>query len=353
MISFYPGPSKLHNSIQRHFNTAFEKGIISLNHRSRIFSGIIEECSNTLKSTLNIPEDYLISYVSSATECWEIVAQSFVSEDCLHIYNGAFGEKWYNYTRDLSSKAHAIKFDLNTPLSEISINYNGPDVVCLTHSETSNGSSITNQNIQEINNKFPDALVAVDATSSMAGIELNFSSADIWYASVQKCFGLPPGMAVIIFSPKAIERGLHNPDLARYNSFSNIHKNAIKFQTTHTPNNLNIYLLNETLKEQPNISITNKRIRTQANEWYNFFKNSTSMNLLVKNENCYSPTVIAIEAAEHKINEIKKQAENKNIMLGRGYGEWLNKSFRIANFPAIEREEIVILKDFFRSIEEK
>jgi phosphoserine aminotransferase len=53
--------------------------------------------------------------------------------------------------------------------------------------------------------KIPDALIAVDATSSMAGVELDWQSADIWFASVQKCFGLPAGMAVMVCSPRALQ----------------------------------------------------------------------------------------------------------------------------------------------------
>lgn len=349
MITFYPGPSKLHASVKKHFETAFDKGFISYNHRSRVFSKIIEETTETLRAKLNVPNDYFVAYTSSATECWEIIAQSLVKDKCLTIYNGAFGEKWHTYTKNLSGKSFQIPFDKNSSLADIQLIDQAFDVVCLTQCETSNGTAIADEEIKKIRNHYPEAVLAIDATSSMAGIQIDFTQADIWFASVQKCFGLPAGMAVMIYSPKAVNQATIVGEKTHYNSFSNIHQNALKHQTTHTPNTLNIYLLNEVMKELPTIEVVSKRIKNQANEWYTFFESAQQLDLLIKNSACRSDTVIAIEADEVVIDDLKQKAEVSGIMLGRGYGEWLNKSFRIANFPAITQEEIVILKTFLKN----
>lgn len=349
MITFYPGPSKLHISVKKHFETAFKKGLISYNHRSRVFSKIIEETTETLRAKLNVPNDYYVAYTSSATECWEIIAQSLVKKSCLNIYNGAFGEKWHSYTKNLSGKSFQIPFDKNSCLADAALLKQSFDVVCLTQCETSNGTAISNEEIKSIRTQYPNAVIAVDATSSMAGIEIDFTQADVWFASVQKCFGLPAGMAIMIYSSKAVNQAQEIGEKIHYNSFSNIHQNALKHQTTHTPNTLNIYLLNEVMKELPPIEEVSKRIKSQANEWYNFFESAQQLDLLIKNKACRSDTVIAIEAEESLIDNIKQKAEDAGILLGRGYGEWLNKSFRIANFPAISQEEIATLKTFFNN----
>ena len=349
MITFYPGPSKLHASVKRHFETAFDKGLISYNHRSRVFSKIIEETTETLRNKLNVLNDYFVAYTSSATECWEIIAQSLVQNSCLNIYNGAFGEKWHTYTKNLAGTSYNIEYDYNTPLAEVNLPNQSFDVICLTHCETSNGTSISNEEIKDIRTQYPDSVIAVDATSSMAGIEIDFTKADVWFASVQKCFGLPAGMAVMIYSPKAIEQASKIGEKIHYNSFTNIHQNAVKHQTTHTPNTTNIYLLNEVMKELPSITEVSTRINSQAKDWYQFFEESNCLDLLIKNKICRSNTVIAIEAEEILIDDIKQKAEEANILLGRGYGKWLNKSFRIANFPAIEAQEIIVLKTFFKN----
>ncbi len=271
MITFYPGPSKLHPSVKKHFEIAFEKGLISYNHRSRVFSKIIEETTETLREKLNVPDNYYVAYTSSATECWEIIAQSLVKKSCLNIYNGAFGEKWHTYTKNLSGKSFKIQFDKNDSLADTPLIDQAFDVVCLTQCETSNGTTISGDEIKSIRNQYPEAVIAIDATSSMAGIEIDFTQADVWFASVQKCFGLPSGMAVMIYSPKAVSQAQEIGEKIHYNSFSNIHQNAVKHQTTHTPNTLNIYLLNEVMKELPKIEVVSKRIKISSKRLVRLF----------------------------------------------------------------------------------
>jgi phosphoserine aminotransferase len=91
MISFYPGPSRVYDEIPKYVKEAHRKGVLSINHRSEEFMNLYEETVILLKSKLTIPDSYKIFFTSSATECWEIIAQSFIITDSLHIFNGAFG----------------------------------------------------------------------------------------------------------------------------------------------------------------------------------------------------------------------------------------------------------------------
>ena len=45
MISFYPGPSRVHDEIPSYVKDAFKKGIMSINHRS---DGFMEISKNTI-----------------------------------------------------------------------------------------------------------------------------------------------------------------------------------------------------------------------------------------------------------------------------------------------------------------
>src|SRR5688572_22240560 len=99
MISFYPGPSRVHDEIPQYVKEAYKKGILSINHRSDGFMEISEKTIGLLREKLNIPKDYTVFYTSSATECWEIIAQSLVTKKSHHIFNGSFGQKWFEYTK--------------------------------------------------------------------------------------------------------------------------------------------------------------------------------------------------------------------------------------------------------------
>lgn len=346
-ISFYPGPSKVYPQVLPFLQEAYLKGILSLNHRSREFTAINIEAITALKQSLYIPDDYGVYFVSSATECWEIIAQSLTAESSTHVFNGAFGKKWFDYAQRLHPECKAVEFGIDElpPTA-----FGNTSLICLTQNETSNGTALDMNTLKTVRENNGDALIAVDATSSMAGIQLEFELADVWYASVQKCFGLPAGMAVLICSPKAIERAEDIDDNKHYNSLLNIHANGEKWQTTHTPNTLNIYLMSRLLPELPEIEVTNEIIEERASMWYDFIGQLNGIQLLVKESTTRSKTVIAVEADTETLEYIKSEARENNILLGRGYGDWLHKSFRIANFPAISDIEITMLKEFLTSV---
>lgn len=326
---------------------AVREGIFSLNHRSSEFVSILKSAVNGLKQKLHIPESYEVYFISSATECWEIIAESFIQEQSAHIFNGAFGQKWFLNTGKLGCQTESFQYKKDQiPLTNSWQISPKSDLICITHNETSNGTYFPQAMIAELKTQYPDKLIAVDATSSMAGINLDFALGDIWFSSVQKCFGLPTGMAIMVCSPKAIERGLTLQNDIHYNGFINLHHNALKSQTTHTPNTMNIYLLHRVMENVPSIIEIDKTIRKRAKEWYKFLEDFTQIGSLVENDRCRSQTVIAVQADENMLNKIKNEARQQDILLGRGYGEWLNKTFRIANFPAIHESEIIKLKNF-------
>lgn len=350
MINFYPGPSKIYTELEAFTSEAFQSGILSMNHRSDAFMEMLEQTVSLLKEKLLIPQDYAVCLVSSATECWEIIAQSLAESRSYHLYNGAFGEKWYSYTRKLFPRAQAVEFDVNCPPGRFTYSKTTNALLCLTHNETSNGSAIPADSLRDLRKHF-NGLIAVDATSSMAGVTLEWNQADIWFASVQKCFGLPPGLGILILSPEAIDQANRLNENSHYNSLRFLLDNFSKNQTPYTPNTLGIYLLNRILGQGPAIGETAARISERALSWYSFFENST-LSALVSTPILRSETVIAIHSGEDDIARIKQAAVKEGIILGNGYGAWKKSTLRIANFPAITNEETDVLKDFFRHYQE-
>lgn len=355
MITFYPGPSKLYPQIEGYMQDAFRSGILSMNHRSAAFMDLLKNTIELLHQKLNIPEDYSIYFTSSATENWEIVAQSLTQKHSEHHYNGAFGKKWFYYTSKLVPDSSGSLFQLENTLDydlfelENRAAFNRDrlaeaEIICLVQNETSNGTQIKTEALQKIRNT-TDALIAIDVTSSLGGIALNWSLGDVWLASVQKCLGLPSGMGVLICSDRALERARKIDDNLRYNSLLFIDENFKVFQTHYTPNILNIYLLNRVLEQVPNITETDLKIRRRAAMLYAFFEKHSVLKPLVQNPDVRSDTVLAITAEPNEIQKIKLFTAEKNIILGNGYGVWKNSTFRIANFPAIDDEDVKTLME--------
>jgi phosphoserine aminotransferase len=350
MISFYPGPSRVHDDIPKYVKQAFKKGILSINHRSDDFMAMSEKTSQLLKKKLDVPEDYSILYTSSATECWEILAQSLVSKRSFHIFNGAFGQKWYDYTKRLAPTAKSYPFQPEELINPKKMKFDSDGgLICLTQNETSNGTQVSNETISLLQKNNPEHLIAVDATSSMAGITLDFKSADIWFASVQKCFGLPAGLGVMLCSPKAIARAQQLNERNHYNSLVFMYEMSEKLQTSYTPNVLDIYLLMRVMEDSEHISKTHKKLVNRYYDWIHFFDTNNDLRPLIGNKDARSFTVIPVTANEDVIKQVKIKAKKEGILLGEGYGDLKSTTFRIANFPAIKKSEIKTLMKFLTS----
>ena len=350
MISFYPGPSRIYDAIPKYVADAHKLGIMSINHRSAGFMEMSEKTIQLLKEKLNIPKNFTILYTSSATECWEIIAQSIIKEKSYHLYSGAFGQKWFEYTKRIKPGAHAMAFNREEKLSPKKLNFGKEGVICITQNETSNATQVSNSIIRGIQKNNPNHLLAVDATSSMAGVVLDFKAADIWFASVQKCFGLPAGLGLMICSPKALDYAKKLNESNHYNSLMFMLEMMEKWQTPFTPNVLGIYLLMRVLEKTKHIAEVERNLQVRYRQWEKLFDHTPGLQHVVHNKTVRSLTVLAIHGEEDTINTIKTSARRQGILLGEGYGDLKKNTFRIANFPAIKKKEIDILKKFLKQV---
>jgi phosphoserine aminotransferase len=349
MISFYPGPSRVYDEIPKYVQDAAKLGVMSINHRSEEFIAISKKTIALLQQKLNVPKNYTIFFTSSATECWEIIAQSWITDKSYHLYNGAFGQKWFEYTYKLKSGAVSLPFDREEKLNARNYSFEGENsIIAITQNETSNGTQVSGDIIKKIKKNNTNHLVAVDATSSMAGIVLDFKSADIWFASAQKCFGLPAGMGLMICSPAAIALAKAIGEASHYNSITFMASMMEKWQTSYTPNVLSIYLLMRVLEKVKPIKETHVEISKRYTLWVNFLEKQSDMNHLVKNKSVHSLTVLPVTASAELLTRIKNSAKKKGFLLGEGYGDLRATTFRIANFPALKNSEVQSLMRFLK-----
>jgi phosphoserine aminotransferase len=347
MVSFYPGPSRVYDEIPKYVKEAHAKGILSMNHRSEEFTVMMKKTVALLKQKLAIPKEYTILFTSSATECWEIVAQSWVTNKSFHLYNGAFGQKWYEYTYKLKTGATALPFGRETVLNPGKSVFEGSEnIICITQNETSNGTQVSNEIMRAIREGSPDHIIAADVTSSLAGIKLDFTAADIWLGSVQKCFGLPAGLGIMICSPKAIKKARAINNTRFYNNAILMADMMEKWQTSYTPNVLGIYLLMRVMENVKPISVVHKTTEKRYEDWMNVVKKHPTLQHLIRNKAVHSFTVLPLEAGKKTIEKIKKSANVKGFLLGDGYGDLKSTTLRIANFPALKDSEVRSLMKF-------
>ena len=350
MITFAPGPSKVYDALPQYLQDAYAQGILSANHRSAVFMNLYRETEQLFREKLQLPADFTLLFTSSATESWEIISQSLVEQSSYHLYSGSFGKKWLEYAQHIlpTTQGHKLAANESIPVDHLQL---GPevDLIAVTQNETANASQVPMSVLKALGQRYPEKMIAVDTTSSMGGIALDFSLADVWYASVQKCFGLPAGLGILLLSGKAKEKVARKGERGRYNSLSFMLENVASYQTHYTPNVLGIYLLFRVLQDLEPIAQVDARLRDRMASLEAVVAQSATFDLLVDNAATRSTTVLSVSGSEEAIAAIKKAAEKEDMQLGGGYGPLKASSFRVANFPAITDAEFGRLVDFLRS----
>jgi phosphoserine aminotransferase len=349
-INFTPGPSQLYSTVPWHVKTAFKTDIPSISHRSKEFESIYAEVVDGLKELLGIPAGFHIVFTGSATEIWERSLQSLVADQSLHFVNGAFSKKYFEIAQQLGR--HPVKVEVKDGLAfnDVAIPECNPELIGLTHNETSTGVSLPLDFIHSFRNKYPKAIVAVDAVSSLPYPKFDFNNIDMLFFSVQKGFGLPAGLGVWIVNDKCVgkaddllSKGL---SVGSYHSLPSLISMATKNQTPETPNVLAIFLLAKITADFVQRGITSIRQETnyKAALLYQALENLSIAKPFVKDTTLRSNTVIVAETGEHT-SKIVKALEPHALYPGDGYGKAKATQLRFANFPAHSKEQYELLVD--------
>lgn len=345
-IYFTPGPTELHPDVHRFIDQALNEYVCSINHRSKEFMDIYKFTFDSLKILLNIPENIHIFFLSSATECMDRVIQNTVEESSFHFVNGAFADRFYKTSVELNKKAEKTETDFGKSFDFNNLEIkNNPELICITQNETSTGVAINPESIYKLKEIFPNTIIAVDIVTSAPFINLNFKKIDAAFFSVQKGFGLPAGLGVLIVNDRCLDKSRYlkskNISIGSYHNFISLYENAIKYQNTETPNVLGIYLLGKVCESLINYGI--EKIRTETIEkselLYNFFDEHITLKPFVKNKSDRSKTIITIETGNKQM-EIKKILSDIGIIVGSGYGKFKETQIRIANFPMHRIEDV-------------
>lgn len=351
-IFFTVGPSQLYPTVPGHIKNALKENIFSLSHRSKQFSEIYEKTSTNLRKLLNIPSTHHIFFTASALEGMERTIQSTVLKNSYHFVNGSFSREFWQIAIDL--KKNALRFDapngegFNFASAKIPKN---TELISVVQNETSTGVETPMEDIYKLKLKHPQALLAMDVVSSIPYTTIDFSQIDITLFSVQKGFGLPAGLGVLIVNKKAVEKAAwlstKNVNIGSYHNFLKLAEFEEKFQTRETPNIANIYLFSKVTEDMLSIGIEKIRKETEkkAQLIYNFFENHPKYRPYVSDQ-CRSKTTIVINV-KGESQQIVDRLEKKGFILTQGYGKRKDDHIRIANFPSLSLQQVKkLLKTF-------
>ncbi|MBL0744405.1 aminotransferase class V-fold PLP-dependent enzyme [Chryseolinea lacunae] len=349
-VNFTPGPSQLYFTVEDHVRTAFREGVPSLSHRTKKFESYYQSTVEGLRALLNIPAGYHLYFTGSATEIWERVVENLVEEKSFHLVNGSFSKRFFEVSQQLQRKADKLEvangqgFDASFRATE------GTELIALTHNETSTGVMLPLEFFKTVRANHPDALLAVDAVSSLPFPDFDFNLLDSVFFSVQKGFGLPAGLGVWLVNDKCVAKAeqllAKGKSIGSYHTIPSLHTHALKNQTPETPNVLAIYLLSKVVEDmnRKGIQAIRKETEYKAALLYNTLNQHSVLNPFVKDKAFQSKTVVVADTGEHT-ERITKLLLEKGMQPGDGYGPSKKTQLRFANFPTHAKEHFEALVD--------
>jgi aspartate aminotransferase-like enzyme len=269
---------------------------------------------------------------------------------------GAFGERWAK-TAEMCGKggnAEIVNVEwgkgVTAELVKKELSKDKYDVVFVTMNETSTG--IMNP-IWEIGPivKEHGALLCVDAVSCMAGVDINVDEwgIDVVLASTQKCFALPPGMAVSSVSQAALEKAKTVPNRGNYFDFLDMLKKSKTNETPSTPAIPLLRALNVMLDHILEDPETRYKKHAEKAEYIREWAVKQGFEIFSE-EGYHSNTVVTIKN-NLNINTADwvKRAIAKGYRFVDGYGDLKGKTFRIAAMGEVTIDDV---KEFLDVITE-
>lgn len=345
-IYFTPGPSQLYPTVAKHIFQALRENIPSISHRGEKFHSIFQNTTRALRTVLKIPKEYQIFFLSSGTEAMERIIENTVEKYSTHFVNGAFSQRFWQTAQELYKKPYKIGTTFGTGFNFASIEVpKKTEVFCFTHNETSTGVALSMHDIYNFKKQYKDTLIAVDTVSSAPYIDIDYSMVDLVFFSVQKGFGLPAGLAVLIVSPSALEKYTYltrkKVSTGSYHSFDSLIHYLEKSETPETPNVFGIYLLGKVCEDllKKGIELIRKETEEKADILYKFFEERNGFDLFVKDPKQRSKTVIVIQMM-HDSSQLIEELKKRGLIVGMGYKEYKTKHIRIANFPSHSMSDI-------------
>ncbi len=317
-------------------------------HRSIPYREMHQLVEEGLKKVLYTSNECLI-FTSSATGIMEACVRNLLKDDekGLFLSIGAFGDRWHkigvvngkNSIKEGVEWGNAIKEGL---VNEV-FNKDHYDVVFVQANETSTGVYNPLEEIVPIM-KDHNALVCVDATSSMAGVKLEVDKLgiDVCLASVQKCFTIPPGLAVCSISQAAIDKAKEVNNRGYYFDFLELLKKNKVHETPNTPPIPQIRALAAQLDYILNQEGLENRFErhSQLGEFTRRWAIERGFEMF--SEKGYeSNTVTTIKNnIEIDISKMVSTLMDRGYKIVNGYGDLKNKTFRIGHMGEITLKEL-------------
>jgi alanine-glyoxylate transaminase/serine-glyoxylate transaminase/serine-pyruvate transaminase len=185
-----------------------------LGHLDPDFLALLDETNERLRQVFRTANQLTFPVSGTGSSGMEAGFVNFVGPGDVVVVgaNGVFGERMCDVAARCGAEVVRVEADWGKAISpaELAGAHPAPDLIAVVHAETSTG---VRNDIAGLAELAGDALVLVDCVTSVGGIpvEIDEWGVDIAYAGTQKCLGVPPGLAPLTVSERALGRLRETP----------------------------------------------------------------------------------------------------------------------------------------------
>lgn len=321
-----------------------------------LYTTIVEDTKEFLDT-----DNEVVILTGSGTEFWEASTLNLVDENILVPTCGSFSERHANVAERLGKDVDRLEYDwgqaikpedIRETLEQSDTHY---DVVATVMNESSTGVRNPIEEIGDVVAEYPDTYFVVDAVSSLGGdaVDIDDHNIDVIFASSQKAFAMPPGLAICVVSDDAYERELETDSASWYGGFQRtIDYYERKGQTHSTPAIPIMLAYRKQMKHmlEEGHDARDERHREMAEYTREWARDHFDMFPEAGYE---SQTVSCIENTQDidVAATIEAVSEEYDFVFSNGYGSQLGeKTFRIGHMGEHDLESIKELTDAIEDV---
>jgi alanine-glyoxylate transaminase / serine-glyoxylate transaminase / serine-pyruvate transaminase len=345
-----PGPSLVPERVVR----AMSQPLID--HRGPQFAALLSEVTRGLKEIFKTVGGRILLFPGSGTGAWECCIVNTLSpgEKVLGCVNGHFSDLFCK-----TATAHGIdverlevEYGAGVPAERIEERLRRDrncqiKAVLLVQTETSTGVTSDLAEIRKAIDAVPHpALLLADVVSSLGCSDLRFDDwkVDVALTAPQKGLMLPPGMALLAASERALEANRSAKCARSFWDWRPVLESNAAGHFPYTPATALLFGLSESLKILSEEGLENVFHRhARLAEACRRAVTAMRLNLFAKNSAQYSNTLTAVAMPDGLDSDtfIDHTLKLVDLPLGKGLGKVKGKLFRIGHLGSLNELEIL------------
>ena len=316
-----------------------------ITHRSKEYKALHASIEEKLHKALDT--DYDIFMVGgSATVLLEGAARNGISKRSLGLTSGSFGERSIEVATANGKQVDVVKVPMGKAIKPADIEGKVNSDIEAVHwvsNESSSGVFCDSSALaEEVRSQNPDALVMIDAVTSMFAMDLDLRhlNADAVVFGSQKDLALPPGLAFAVVSPEMMKRSEKMQNKGFYTDFVKLkEKNDENYALTTPPVSLMFgvdYQLDKMLKEgMPTRYRRHQEMADMVRNWAN-----KNMEGIFPEEGYQSNTIGVVKRGDLDFDKFHSIIKSKGLEISNGYGDAKKTTFRIGHMGDLTKDDI-------------